>query len=77
VWEARRFQRRLTTLGTAAEAQARALGFVGDAQGFDPAADLARLMPEVAADFTVEHFDACLRARDADLVEALGLEPTE
>ncbi|MEM6729578.1 MAG: glycosyltransferase family 2 protein [Pseudomonadota bacterium] len=77
VWEARRFQRRLTTLGTAAEAQARALGFVGDAPGFDPAGDLARLMPEVAADFTVEHFDACLKARDADLVEALGLEPTE
>lgn len=75
VWEARRFQRRLTTLNAEREMQFRALGLVEDAPGFDPERALSAVYPDQQIDLSVEAFDEALRTRDKDLVAALGLLP--
>ncbi|MEL6915155.1 MAG: glycosyltransferase family 2 protein [Pseudomonadota bacterium] len=75
LWEARRFQRRLSALHPEKIAELAALRLLEDAAGFDPAAALARFPPGVPVDLSVAHFDAEIAARDADFVSALSLAP--
>jgi len=74
LWEARRFQRRLTALRPERIAQLEALRLLERADGFDPAGALAAILPGREVDLSVKRFNRRLKRRDAAFIEAMALE---